>query len=200
MVRRVPVRSKIDVRDLVAIRIALLYPLQYQSLPFAAERRRMWRWGGCRIGRRFGRRRRFRRGCGCRQRSGGWQGRSCRRGQFRDTGGFPLGFDGGAGSLFHLTPVRINGVYRAEGENAPNGRIMRCTPVAVSRRRDPERLIQDTADTCAVSHYAPESQLSRTLAPRFPGPDSRETGRPKGQNAGARSADAMVLRTTGGGP
>ena len=57
-------------------------------------------------------------------------------------------------------PVAAYAVYRAKGENAPNGGIMRCTPVAVSRRRDPERLIQDTADTCAVSHYAPESQWS----------------------------------------
>ena len=57
-------------------------------------------------------------------------------------------------------PVAAYAVYRAKGENAPNGGIMRCAPVAIARRRQPELLIQDTADTCAVSHYAPASQWS----------------------------------------
>ena len=37
---------------------------------------------------------------------------------------------------------------------------MRCAPVAIARRRHPEWLVRDTADTCAVSHYAPASQWS----------------------------------------
>ena len=49
-------------------------------------------------------------------------------------------------------------VYRARGGRASNGGIMRCTPVAVARRRQPEQLARDTADTCAVSHYAPACQ------------------------------------------
>ena len=57
-------------------------------------------------------------------------------------------------------PVAAYAVYRAKGENAPNGGIMRCAPVAIARRRHPELLIRDTADTCAVSHYAPASQWS----------------------------------------
>ena len=57
-------------------------------------------------------------------------------------------------------PVAAYAVYRAKGENAPNGGIMRCAPVAIARRSQPELLIQDTADTCAVSHYAPASQWS----------------------------------------
>ena len=57
-------------------------------------------------------------------------------------------------------PVAAYAVYRAKGENAPNGGIMRCAPVAIARRRHPELLVRDTADTCAVSHYAPASQWS----------------------------------------
>lgn len=58
------------------------------------------------------------------------------------------------------TPVAAYAVYRAKGEIAPNGGIMRCAPVAIARRRQPELLVRDTADTCAVSHYAPASQWS----------------------------------------
>ena len=57
-------------------------------------------------------------------------------------------------------PVAAYAVYRAKGEHAPNGGIMRCAPVAIARRRQPELLVRDTADTCAVSHYAPASQWS----------------------------------------
>ena len=57
-------------------------------------------------------------------------------------------------------PIAAYAVYRAKGENAPNGGIMRCAPVAIGRRRHPELLVRDTADTCAVSHYAPASQWS----------------------------------------
>ena len=57
-------------------------------------------------------------------------------------------------------PVAAYAVYRAKGENAPNGGIMRCAPVAIARRCQPELLIRDTADTCVVSHYAPASQWS----------------------------------------
>ena len=60
-------------------------------------------------------------------------------------------------------PVAAYAVYRAKGENAPNGGIMRCAPVAVARRRHPELLVRDTADSCAVSHYAPASQWSCVL-------------------------------------
>lgn len=57
-------------------------------------------------------------------------------------------------------PIAAYAVYRAKGEHASNGGIMRCTPVAIARRRQPELLVRDTADTCAVSHYAPASQWS----------------------------------------
>ena len=57
-------------------------------------------------------------------------------------------------------PVAAYAVYRAKGEHAPNGGIMRCAPVAIARRRQPELLVSDTAETCAVSHYAPASQWS----------------------------------------
>ncbi len=57
-------------------------------------------------------------------------------------------------------PVAAYAVYRAKGEIASNGGIMRCAPVAIARRRQPEPLVRDAADTCAVSHYAPASQWS----------------------------------------
>lgn len=57
-------------------------------------------------------------------------------------------------------PVAAYAVYRAKGGGAPNGGIMRCAPVAVARRLCPDQLVQDTADTCAVTHYAPASQWS----------------------------------------
>ena len=37
---------------------------------------------------------------------------------------------------------------------APNGGLMRCAPVAVAHQHAPERLIHDSAATCAVTHYA----------------------------------------------
>ena len=43
---------------------------------------------------------------------------------------------------------------------APNGGVMRCAPVGAARRRSPERLIGDSAATCAVTHYAPICQWS----------------------------------------
>ena len=57
-------------------------------------------------------------------------------------------------------PLAAYAVFRAKGENAPNGGIMRCAPVAIARRRWPDLLVRDTADTCAVSHYATVSQWS----------------------------------------
>jgi len=56
-------------------------------------------------------------------------------------------------------PVAAYAVYRAKS-GAANGGIMRCAPVAIARRLNPSRLVQDTADTCAVTHYAPASQWS----------------------------------------
>ena len=57
-------------------------------------------------------------------------------------------------------PVAAYAVYMAKGRGAPNGGIMRCAPVAIARRLCPARLVQDTAGTCAVTHYAPASQWS----------------------------------------
>ena len=57
-------------------------------------------------------------------------------------------------------PVAAYAVYRARDGTASNGGIMRCTPVAIAQRRRLDRLVRDTADTCAVTHYAPASQWS----------------------------------------
>ena len=55
-------------------------------------------------------------------------------------------------------PARI--VYERKGRIAPNGGVMRCAPVAIARRRNPARLVADSAVTCAVTHYAPACQWS----------------------------------------
>ena len=57
-------------------------------------------------------------------------------------------------------PTAAYAVYRAKDGIASNGGIMRCPPVAVARWRLPDRLARDTADTCAVTHYAPACQWS----------------------------------------
>ena len=43
---------------------------------------------------------------------------------------------------------------------APNGGVMRCTPVALVRFRQPEILVSDSAATCVVTHYALTCQWS----------------------------------------
>ncbi len=42
----------------------------------------------------------------------------------------------------------------------PNGGLMRCAPVALRYAHDPSELIRMTAQTCAVTHYAPGAQWS----------------------------------------
>ena len=51
-------------------------------------------------------------------------------------------------------------VYRAKGNIAPNGGIMRCAPVAIYYWTEPKLMIRASADTCAVTHYSPLSQWS----------------------------------------
>ena len=57
-------------------------------------------------------------------------------------------------------PIAAYAVYRAKKGIASNGGIMRCAPVAVARWRQHQLLARDTADTCAVTHYAPACQWS----------------------------------------
>ena len=60
----------------------------------------------------------------------------------------------------HPLPEAARIVYERKGRIAPNGGVMRCAPVAIARRGDPEPLISDSAATCAVTHYAPTCQWS----------------------------------------
>ncbi len=48
-------------------------------------------------------------------------------------------------------------------ETQPNGGLMRCAPVAVQLARNPDALIERTAATCAVTHFAPGAQWSCVL-------------------------------------
>ena len=57
-------------------------------------------------------------------------------------------------------PHAAYAVYRAKGNIAPNGGIMRCAPVAIRYRTEPALLTRVSADTCAVTHYSPLSQWS----------------------------------------
>lgn len=58
-------------------------------------------------------------------------------------------------------PARI--VYERRNRIAPNGGVMRCAPVAIARRQDPDLLVSDSATTCAVTHYAATCQWSCIL-------------------------------------
>ena len=49
---------------------------------------------------------------------------------------------------------------RGSPETQPNGALMRCAPVALKFAYDPERLIAETAASCAVTHFAPGAQWS----------------------------------------
>ena len=55
-------------------------------------------------------------------------------------------------------PARI--VYERRNRIAPNGGVMRCAPVAIVRRADPDMVVADSALTCAVTHYAATCQWS----------------------------------------
>lgn len=52
---------------------------------------------------------------------------------------------------------------RGSPETQPNGALMRCAPVALRYAHAPTELIQWTAATCAVTHYAPGAQWSCIL-------------------------------------
>ena len=58
-------------------------------------------------------------------------------------------------------PARI--VYERRNRIAPNGGVMRCAPVAIARRRNPDLLVSDSAATCVVTHYAATCQWSCIL-------------------------------------
>jgi ADP-ribosyl-[dinitrogen reductase] hydrolase len=52
---------------------------------------------------------------------------------------------------------------RGSPETQPNGSLMRCAPVALKHALEPSRLIEQTAFTCAVTHFAPGAQWSCVL-------------------------------------
>ena len=49
---------------------------------------------------------------------------------------------------------------RGSPETQPNGALMRCAPVALKHALDPAKLIEQTAATCSVTHFAPGAQWS----------------------------------------
>lgn len=52
---------------------------------------------------------------------------------------------------------------RGSPETQPNGALMRCAPVALRHALEPSTLIEQTAVTCAVTHFAPGAQWSCIL-------------------------------------
>lgn len=52
---------------------------------------------------------------------------------------------------------------RGSPETQPNGALMRSAPVALRYALEPDRLIEQTAATCAVTHFAPGAQWSCIL-------------------------------------
>ncbi len=65
-----------------------------------------------------------------------------------------LGAPGAARAFWH---------ERGEPQTQPNGALMRCAPVALRYAREPEALIERTAASCAVTHYAAGAQWSCIL-------------------------------------
>ncbi len=59
----------------------------------------------------------------------------------------------------HAPPDAARIVYE-DNPIAPNGGLMRCAPVALARRRQPDLLVKDSATTCIVTHYALTCQWS----------------------------------------
>ena len=59
----------------------------------------------------------------------------------------------------HQPPEAARRIY-ARNQIAPNGGLMRCAPIALARHSNPALLVQDSAATCAVTHYAPTCQWS----------------------------------------
>ena len=55
-------------------------------------------------------------------------------------------------------PARL--VYERRNRIAPNGGVMRCAPIAIARRNNPELLVSDSTATCTVTHYAATCQWS----------------------------------------
>ena len=60
----------------------------------------------------------------------------------------------------HRPPEAARIIYEERGHIAPNGGLMRCAPIALARYTNPALLVQDSAATCAVTHYAPTCQWS----------------------------------------
>ncbi|MDE2745031.1 MAG: ADP-ribosylglycohydrolase family protein [Chloroflexota bacterium] len=52
---------------------------------------------------------------------------------------------------------------RGSPETQPNGALMRCAPVALWHALEPSTLIEQTAASCAVTHFAPGAQWSCIL-------------------------------------
>ena len=57
-------------------------------------------------------------------------------------------------------PEAAHAIYVERDHIAPNGGVMRCAPVALARHSNPARLVQDSAATCGVTHFAPSCQWS----------------------------------------
>ena len=67
------------------------------------------------------------------------------------------------GSL-RLNPFAAAEDVHADSPLEPNGGAMRCAPVAVARLYDPDALLRDSAETCAVTHAGELCQWSCILA------------------------------------
>lgn len=60
-------------------------------------------------------------------------------------------------------PDAARKVYDRLGGIAPNGSVMRCAPVAIARRADPDALVRDSAASCVATHYAASCQWSSVV-------------------------------------
>lgn len=58
---------------------------------------------------------------------------------------------------------RIVWEHRSEGQNAGNGSVMRCAPLAIAYDEDPERLVETSRQSSAITHYDPRCQYGSAI-------------------------------------
>jgi ADP-ribosyl-[dinitrogen reductase] hydrolase len=58
---------------------------------------------------------------------------------------------------------RIVWEHRSEGQNAGNGSVMRCAPLALAYDEDPERLVETSRQSSAITHYDPRCQYGSAI-------------------------------------
>jgi ADP-ribosyl-[dinitrogen reductase] hydrolase len=99
---------------------------------------------------------------------------------------------------------RVVWEHRSEGQNAGNGSVMRCAPLAVAYAADPDSLVAASKQSSAITHYDPRCQygcavLNLTIAGVARGAETplRDALETVGEDAPEDLVTALVAVTTG---